>query len=384
MISEKNSDRLNRLFQGKIDLYEIEYRVKDAHGEWQWYYNRGIEDPRDENGNPVGIGGISIDISGQFKYLLSMVEEKEKFEFIFRNSNEAIIIIELLEGKAGVVLDANKAAMDLFKKGPDVFGKPLPEEILQDRVIGRNGVLMKDVFEKGFGRIEQKLKIDDGEERWLEFTLHSFTRTGENLMIAIIKDKTPEKMSEAALTESERRYRTLFEAANDSIGLFTEDLEIILINSAFHETFGFTRHEFMEFDWMELIHPEDKKYLDAMQKNLYSEGFSQSDFRVKHKQGHYLFISSKNVLIPGGEEKKPLILTINRDVTERRQAMKELEKAKERAEESDQLKSAFLANMSHEIRTPMNSIVGFSNLLVDSDLNEETRKMYVQSHYQQF
>ena len=129
---KRNTERLNRLFHGEIDLYEIEYRVKDSKGEWQWYYNRGTVDQRDEKGNPVGIGGIAIDISGQFKQLLSMVEEKKKFEYIFRNTNEAIVIIELLEGKAGKVLDANKAAMQLFNKGPEVIGKPLPDEILQD------------------------------------------------------------------------------------------------------------------------------------------------------------------------------------------------------------------------------------------------------------
>ena len=50
--------------------------------------------------------------------------------------------------------------------------------------------------------------------------------------------------------------------------------------------------------------------------------------------------------------------------------------AKKKAEESDNLKSAFLANVSHEIRTPLNSIVGFSSLLSESDLNEETRIIY--------
>ena len=121
---KKNIDRVKRLYKGEIDLYEIEYRVKNPQGVWQWYYNRGTVNQRDENGDPIVLGGISIDISGQFKRLLSMVEEKEKFEFIVRNSNEAIIVIELLEDKAGMVLDANKAAMDLFNKGPEVFGKP--------------------------------------------------------------------------------------------------------------------------------------------------------------------------------------------------------------------------------------------------------------------
>lgn len=51
--------------------------------------------------------------------------------------------------------------------------------------------------------------------------------------------------------------------------------------------------------------------------------------------------------------------------------------AKKKAEESDNLKSAFLANVSHEIRTPLNSIVGFSSLLSEPDLSEETKKVYI-------
>jgi len=57
----------------------------------------------------------------------------------------------------------------------------------------------------------------------------------------------------------------------------------------------------------------------------------------------------------------------------------ELNQAKEKAEESDHLKSAFLANMSHEIRTPLNSIVGFSGLLNDPDFDEEQRKEFIKT-----
>ena len=375
--AERNRVLLNQLYYGEDDLYEIEYRIRNASGEWQWYYNRGSVIQKNEEGKPVVIGGITMDISGQFKRLLAMVEEKEKFEFIVRNTNEAIIVIELLEDKAGMVLDANMAAMDLFNKGPEVFGNPLPDNILQDEVIGKDGALMRDVFEKGFGKVEQCYRTDDGRDLWLEFTLHAFTLTGENLMIAIVKDNTPERKSEAALRETERLYQTVVEAANDSIGLFTKDRKVILMNSALYEVVGYTKEEYEKLALMDLVHPEDREQLGVKEGILHSEGAMAVDFRVQHKEGHYLHLSSKNVIIPGDEGEEDLILTNIRDVTGLKQAMGELEQAKEKAEESDKLKSAFLANMSHEIRTPMNSIIGFSNLLNQSGLEEHLRELYV-------
>jgi PAS domain S-box-containing protein len=65
-----------------------------------------------------------------------------------------------------------------------------------------------------------------------------------------------------------------------------------------------------------------------------------------------------------------------RDISERKHREENLKKAKEKAEEADKLKSAFLANMSHEIRTPMNAIIGFSDLLMSEEYNEEEKKEF--------
>ncbi len=74
---------------------------------------------------------------------------------------------------------------------------------------------------------------------------------------------------------------------------------------------------------------------------------------------------------------KPIgIATITQDISERKAYERNLEEAKEKAEESDRLKSAFLANMSHEIRTPMNAILGFSELLRSEEITKEVRDEY--------
>ncbi len=369
-----NLEKMRRLIYGEDSLYEIEFRVKDEKGEWQWYYNRGTVIQWNEQGKGTFIGGIAMNISGQYKQMMSKLEEQEKFEYIFKNSNEAIVIFELNEGKAGRIMDANKAALKLFGKTREALLKPMHSDFIDNEFIGESGELFRQVQEKGFGRIEEKIEISKNNVRWLDISAHAFNRTGENLMIAIVADKTVGRKTEAALRESERLYRSLFDAADDAIGLFSVDREVILINKAFYETFGYDHEEFLSLGWMQVIHPDDRKMLESLGAQMIREGNLSVDYRVKHKMGHYLHVASKNVIIKGDSGDKDLILSIIRDISERRKAMEELEHAKVKAEESDKLKSAFLANMSHEIRTPMNSIVGFSNLLVNPGLTEEARE----------
>lgn len=76
------------------------------------------------------------------------------------------------------------------------------------------------------------------------------------------------------------------------------------------------------------------------------------------------------------------IIVWGRDVTDRKQAEKKLERALEKAEESDRLKTAFLSNMSHEIRTPLNAIIGFSDLLGDDDITKDEKSNFIKIIHQ--
>lgn len=96
----------------------------------------------------------------------------------------------------------------------------------------------------------------------------------------------------------------------------------------------------------------------------------------EHDQnGKSIFLDKRKMRIESNDF-PPILLSIEWDITEMERMKRELLVAKEKAETSDQLKSAFLANMSHEIRTPLNAIVGFSSMLQEAD-NPEEKLQYV-------
>ena len=96
----------------------------------------------------------------------------------------------------------------------------------------------------------------------------------------------------------------------------------------------------------------------------------------EHDQnGKSIFLDKRKMRIESNDF-PPILLSIEWDITEMERMKRELLVAKEKAETSDQLKSAFLANMSHEIRTPLNAIVGFSSLLTATE-NETERKEFI-------
>lgn len=93
--------------------------------------------------------------------------------------------------------------------------------------------------------------------------------------------------------------------------------------------------------------------------------------------GNKLWYDSRIVPVKDSAGLIEYFLVVSLETTKRKEAEIELRKAKERAEESDLLKSAFLANMSHEIRTPMNGILGFAELLEDPDIEGEDQQRFI-------
>lgn len=103
-----------------------------------------------------------------------------------------------------------------------------------------------------------------------------------------------------------------------------------------------------------------------------------AEFRVNHPERGTIWVSVTILITRRDENHQPkLLIGLMQDITERIAVQQELIKAKEKAEESDRMKSSYLGNMSHKIRTPLNTIVGFANLLTEEDLEAAEKENFI-------
>lgn len=152
---------------------------------------------------------------------------------------------------------------------------------------------------------------------------------------------------------------------------------IIEANSKFAEVSGYSEAELLGNDHRMINSGyHDKAFWKDMWDTISQGKIWRGIVKNKAKNGSYYWVDSTITPIKGKDGQIEKYLSIRQDVTQRIQYEEELKAAKERAEAANIAKSSFLANMSHEIRTPLNSVIGFTDLLLKTKLNN-TQQQYM-------
>jgi PAS domain S-box-containing protein len=202
---------------------------------------------------------------------------------------------------------------------------------------------------------------------------------GNKKVIGVVQDITDRKNSEEALNRSEKEFQNYFDLVAVGMSVTNADRIWIKVNQKLSQILGYSKEELIGKDWYELTYPEDRKAnmaLFHMAINGEIDNY-ELDKRFVCKDGRIVFITISVVCQRNPDRTVRHFLTSYIDITERNHFEKELVKAKEKAEESDRLKTAFLHNISHEIRTPMNAIIGFTSLLNENNVDSASRESYI-------
>lgn len=400
IVDEEGFQKIRReteiIKKGGVSRYELVLRRKDGEPR---VVQVSASPLWNENGNYAGAIAIVMDITEQKKMREKIRESEERLRKLIDYAPDAIYVNDL----NGNFIDGNRQAEILTGyRREELIGKNmleiglLPEKYLQKAV----EALQKNVHGEKTGPDEFELIRKDGTSVFVEISTFPVSRGESVEVIGIARDITDRKRMEEALKESENKYRTLFESANDSLILLDASGRIVDVNKRAGEVFGGSKEELLgkHFTEVNVYSQEDLLKLLASFSRILDGKEGYLSLTIKNKQGQERHLECSSSIIRTGDNALNGILVIARDVTERNYMQKKLEEYSQRLENlveerTRQLKKAqeqllkserlvaigqVAAMVGHDLRNPLASISGATYYLkrkFGKKLDEKAREM---------
>lgn len=354
---------------------------------------------------------IMQDISKTENLEKALSESEVKFREIFDNAADFMIIFEINKKGLPIVHDVNNAALNaLDYKKNELIGKKVYEIFT-----GKN----KSEYFKFSIKLMQGQRVSfksehikkDGATFPAEISAKIIKFGNKKYIHTVSRDISERIKTENEIRKSEEKYRLLFKLLPyggeivDTKGVITD------ISPGTAKMLNYKKEELIGKHLSEIIHPKDMLMYKHKFPKLMKGKVQTVQLRLIKKDGSEISVIRTGQPIKNDKGEVEYILTLSVDITDRKKAEEnllaknqeieaqneeyitlneelketgrkllelndELVLAKEKAEESNRLKSAFLANMSHEIRTPMNGILGFAQLLTLPNITKEKTKEF--------
>jgi len=366
------------------DQKAMEANKPTINEEWVTFANDGhralletIKAPMYDSKNKlIGVLGIGRDVTERKK---AEVELKERNIFIQTVLDNLPIGIALNNIDSGEAFYENKKFEEIYGWSKDdikdisgFFEKVYPDKAYREELFAR---INADVKSGDVSRMHWEditVTIKDGTTHIVNAV--NIPLFEQNTMVSTVFDVTERKQAEEEITMLAQSLKSVSEC------LSITDLEdkILFVNESFLKTYGYEQNELIgkQIAIVQSQGNDQEMVKEILPATINGEWHGELFNRRKDGTEFPVFLSTS--IIKDKNNKTLGLIGVATDITERNRAEQELINAKEKAEESDRLKSAFLANMSHEIRTPMNGILGFSELLKEPNLSGEEQQEYIQ------
>ena len=185
------------------------------------------------------------------------------------------------------------------------------------------------------------------------------------------------KLAEEETNLNAQKFISVFNSVQDAIFIHDFEGNFLEVNEEACTRLNYSKDELLSLTPMDIDEKTHAEKAPRIFKSLNKHGRYKGETIHITKEGRKIpaELNANKITFEG----KPAILNVARDITQRKQYEKDLLEAKNKAEESDKLKSSFLANLSHEIRTPLNGILGFTDLLESEHLDENKKKDFLRT-----
>lgn len=304
---------------------------------------------------------------------MAIQESTEKYKAIYDQSPLAFQCLDV-EGR---FLDINPQWTNMLGYSRDeVLGSMFEDFLHPEDARGFRLFLPLILQHKHVKDMQFRLRKKEGQYIYVSYEARmGVDPKGISQIYATFKDISEEFRTKQELIESEERYKALFHKSKSIMLLIDPETGIIIDgNQTAVKYYGYKYEELVGMKISEInTLSEEEIEVEIKKAATGKRSFFHFRHRLANGEIRHVHVYSGKINI----QSKTLLFSIVHDVTRQIEAENDLVLAKDKAEESDKLKSAFLANLSHEIRTPMNGILGFTDLLRDPDLTSAQIDRYI-------